>query len=269
MTRLCDDWLNQIESALPAYEHELLRKTGYNYIGLSAAANRLLPEDIREKSETLVVAVIPVTVGKGVIGGFAPAVAAIIRSTGFRTFVTENTDVDGIYEAYMKNAQFVFMADDRRFIGFGLEKRQVSDNSAATARGFVAALAAMCPDGLADKDVLVLGCGNIGRVAAELLSEKRARPVFYDKILPEGADRELRAPYIRNATEISGYQYILDATNEGSWLKSDMLHTDAYISAPGVPLSLSADALARHSERLVHDLLHIGTLTMLGELCKI
>ena len=269
MTRLCDDWLGTLESGLSAYENELRHKTGLDFAGIAAAANGLSPDIIREKAETHTIAIIPITSGQGVIGGFADAVAAILRLAGFCVFVTKSADIDGIYEAYSKGARLVFMADDCRYIGFDLNLRRVSDNNAATARGFVTALTAMCPSTLADKDVLVLGCGIIGRLAATALLEKNARPILYDKTsAAEDASRQMRIPYIRNAADIAGYQYILDATNEGDWLKNDMLHNNTYISAPGVPLSLDADALARHGERLVHDLLHIGTLAMLGELCK-
>ena len=269
MTRLCDEWLLTITNGLFEYENELRCKTGLDFLGMSAAANGLAPEVIREMADKHTISVIPVTAGKGVIAGFSEAVAGIIHHTGFRVFLTESTDVDGIYEAYSRNARFIFMADDRRYIGFDLEHRHVTDNSAATARGFVTALSAMCKDSLENKDVLILGCGIVGRYAAASLLEKRARPVLYDKTpIAQDIGKQLAIPYILSAEEISGFQYILDATNEGNWLKRNMLHKDVYIAAPGVPLSLDTDAYAQHSKRLVHDLLHIGTLTMLGELSK-
>jgi pyrrolysine biosynthesis protein PylD len=68
--------------------------------------------------------------------------------------------------------------------------------------------------------------------------------------------------------EIKNYLYILDATNEGDWLTPDLLHENVIIAAPGVPLSLTKAALEKHGGRLVHDLLHIGTLSMVGGLCR-
>ena len=267
MTRLRDDWLKTIESDLPAYESALRRKTGLNFVGIAAKANNLACETVLEKAAAYTIAVIPVTAGLGAIGGFSSAVAAIIRQAGFRAFETQATDVGGLYEAYSKGARLAFMADDRRFIGFDLERRRVSDNNAATARGFMTALEAMCPGGLAGKEVLVLGCGVIGKLAAAALIEKGAFPHFYDKTLTvKKTDGLFEAAWVSNPADIARYPYIMDATSEGGWLKSDMIHNEAVIAAPGVPLSLDADALARHGERLVHDVLQIGTLTMLGEL---
>ena len=161
------------------------------------------------------------------------------------------------------------MADDRRYIGFRLDRRRISDNNAATARGFVTALAAMCPQSLNGKEVLVLGCGAVGQLAAAHLLKKNASPVFYDKnSAAQDACKHMGFHFLCGMSDIAGYQYILDATSEGGWLGCEMLHRNVRISAPGVPLSLNPEALELHRKHLVHDLLHIGTLAMLGELCS-
>jgi len=262
MSRLTKKWVETIESELPDYENSLRRKIGLDFAGIAAEANNLTYQTILDKSNTLKVAVVPITAGKGLIGGFSSAVTAIIRQAGFHAFETNSTDVDGVYEACSQGAKLVFMADDQRYAGFAFENRRVSDNNEATARGFVHALDAMCPGGVSDKKVLIMGCGIIGRLSCDILLKKNACPVFFDK--PSIA-KDIRG-CISDPAEISNYQYIIDATNELGWLKNDMLHDEVYISAPGVPLSLDNDALKRHEERLIHDILHIGTLTMLGEL---
>ena len=262
MSRLIEKWVETIERELPDYEKSLRCKTGLNFTGIAASANNLPYQAILDKTDTHSVAVVPISSGKGLIGSFSSAVASIIRQAGFHAFVTNCTDVDGMYEAYSQDAKLIFMADDRRYAGFALETRRISDNNEATARGFVHALDAMCPDGVSDKKVLVMGCGIIGKLSADILLKKNAFPVFYDK--PSIAEEI--SGCISDPREISNYQYIIDATNEGEWLKNDMLHNEVFISAPGVPLSLDHNALIKHEERLIHDVLHIGTLTMLGEL---
>jgi len=262
MSRLIEEWVETIERELSEYENSLRRKTGLDFAGIAARANNVTRQSILDKANTHTVAVVPITSGKGLIGGFSSAVTSIIRQAGFHVFETNSTDVDGIYEAYSQRAKLVFMADDRRYAGFSLETQRVSDNNDATACGFVHALDAMCPDGISGKKVLIMGCGIIGKLSADILLKKNAFPVFYDKPLVAEDIRDC----ISDPAEISSYRYIIDATNEGEWLKSDMLHDEVYISAPGVPLSLDHGALKRHEERLIHDILHIGTLTMLGEL---
>ena len=262
MSRLIEKWVETIERELSDYENNLRRKTGLDFAGIAGRANNVTRQAILDKANNHKVAVVPITSGKGLIGGFSSAVASIIRQAGFHAFETNSTDVDGIYEAYSQNAKLVFMADDRRYAGFALETRRASNNNDATARGFVHALDAICPDGVSGKKVLIMGCGIIGKLSADILMKKNSFPVFFDKPSIAVNIRDC----ISDPTEIPNYQYIIDATNEGGWLKNDMLHDEVYISAPGVPLSLDYDALKRHEERLVHDVLHIGTLTMLGEL---
>jgi len=306
MSRLTTAWIKDIEGTLAEYEADLRRKTGMGFAdfvisrrsapisrhpaldtgcsnhcqrsgilddGLPKATPRCEGEKCSLRSLSFArndvcgdgvrVAVIPVTVGQGVIGGFANSIAAIIRHAGFNAFVTEATDVNGMYEAYANGADIIFMADDKRYAAFDVNTtRRASCNNNATALGFVTALDAMCPGGISGKNVLVMGCGIIGRLSAAELLKKNAFPIFYDK--PTVAEKIHSC--ISNPNDISSFRYILDATNEGGWLSNDMLHKEVYISAPGVPLSLDENALARHGERLVHDVLHIGTLTMLGEL---
>jgi len=262
MSRLTEKWVETIERELPDYEKSLRHKIGLDFAGIAAGANNLTYQAILDKADTHPVAVVPITAGKGLIGGFSSAVTAIIRQAGFHAFETNSTDVNGIYEAFSRGAKLAFMADDQRFAGFAFEAKRASDNNDATARGFVHALDAMCPGGLSDKKVLIMGCGIIGKLSYDILLKKNAYPVFYDK--PSVA-KDIR-DCISDPAEISNYQYIIDATNEGGWLKNDMLHDEVYISAPGVPLSLDDNALKMHEKRLIHDVLHIGTLTMLGEL---
>jgi hypothetical protein len=47
-----------------------------------------------------------------------------------------------------------------------------------------------------------------------------------------------------------------------------MLREDAWVTSPGVPLSLDEAAMERYGAHVIHDDLEIGTLTMLGGLCK-
>ena len=269
MSRLQESWLTNLKRDIAAYENELLQKTGLDFSGIAAAANGISRDIIRKAAETFGVAVVTVTAGRGEIGRFAESIAAILSQTGFRADVMPYTDIHGLYSAYnTPGIDFVFLADDDRYVGIDINRRRVSENSRATARGFVAALNAMCPRGLQGNEILVMGCGVVGTIAAQNLASIGATPVLFDKT--DAAMRigeQFAFPVCRGQEEIRRYPYVYDATSEGGWLTPELLHENVTIAAPGVPLSLTEDALRKHGGRLVHDLLHIGTLAMIGELC--
>ena len=269
MSRLQDSWLRNLKRDVAAYENELRKKTGLDFPGIAAAANDISRDIICKAAEKSGIAVVTVTAGKGEIGHFAESVAAILSQAGFRVKIMPQTDVYGLYSAYTTyGVDFVFMADDDMYIGVDLHRRCVIDNDSATAWGFVTALEAMCPGGVQGKDVLVMGCGVVGLIAAQNLRTKGAAPVLFDKgPAARQAGERFAFPVCLSKEEIRNYLYIFDATNEGDWLTPDLLHENVIIAAPGVPLSLTKSALEKHGRRLVHDLLHIGTLSMVGRLC--
>ncbi len=267
MTRLLGEWMRSLVDKLDAREEELQLKTGLDFAGVAAAANGLPREAVEEAAKRLSVFAVPITQGLGVIEAFAESVAAIVERAGFSAFVTERTDVSGFYEAYRRGADIVFLADDARYVAFRLDARRLSDNNEATARGYVAALEAAA-GGLAGRDVLVVGCGVVGREAGKSLVAKGARPVYYDideKRLACAA--HAGSAVERDASCLGRYSLVFDATNTGGWLRDGMLREDAWVAAPGVPLSLDEAAMRRYGARVIHDDLEIGTLAMLGALC--
>ncbi|MGL5512832.1 MAG: 3-methylornithyl-N6-L-lysine dehydrogenase PylD, partial [Sporomusa sp.] len=166
MTRLKEDDVNQLAARLTKYDVELISKTGCNLKAIAArAANRDLNtiSAVRPK-----IAVIPITCGQGIIGGFAEAVAGILDYLGFDTFITKSADIAGIAEAVANGAEILFAADDNKFIAFNLRTGALADNSEATGQGYITALNEMC-GGLMEKQVLVIGAGAVGRGAAGLI----------------------------------------------------------------------------------------------------
>jgi pyrrolysine biosynthesis protein PylD len=269
MTRLKTEWMEGLIDNLVNSELKLKELTDCNYLDFAARANHLPLNDIRTATETELVAVVPITSGLGVIGRFSESVAAIIRQAGFNAFVTEKTDIDGLYESRLKNATIVFFADDNRFLGWHFRKNIISDNNISTARGFVEALE--CAAGsLQGKNIPVLGCGVVGREIIKYLKTKNAFPAIFDsnQELMRSISVELDVSLIEDRDNIRNYELILDSTSEGKWLHKGMLHDKAWISAPGVPLSLDDEMSEIYAGRLIHDQLEIGTLTMLGELCR-
>lgn len=269
MTRLREEWICDMEATMASYEKELKAKIALDFAGLAAAANDISKDVVLETAKKETVAVVPITTGMGIIGTFAESVAAIIRQAGFTVFVTNDCDVDGMYEAHLRNASILFMADDTRYIGMHLHKNRMSDNNIGTARGYVKALEQAC-GALSGKEVLVLGCGVVGTEIGKCLQQKDARPVFYDynESLLQKVSFELGADFLSDYSKIKEFPLVMDATCEGEWIHEGMLHEEAWISTPGVPLSLDETMKLKYKAHTIHDWLQIGTLAMLGELCK-
>ncbi len=267
MTRLTEEQIRPVAAALAEQEADLISKTGLDYAGLAAAANGISRDTVTKSAFEYEIAAITVTSGLGVITGFAESVAAILQRMGFSVFVPEAVDINGIYEARTRGAELLFLADDNRYMALNVKNGRFSDNHAATARGYVEALERAAGP-LSGKRVLVLGCGTVGREAGKCLIGKGARPVYHDRDktrlmdapLPIGVER------VADPAVIGEYSLIFDATTTGGWLKADKLTPEAWIAAPGLPLSLDQEGERLFGPRLIHDALPIGTLTMLGEL---
>ena len=268
MTRLVEDWIKDIDVTIKEYEQDLKCKTGFDFVALASAASGVAREIIELAAENNRVGVIPITAGQGIIGHFSESVAAILQCMNFDAFVTGDTDVAGIYEAHQKGAKIIFFADEDRFLAVNFEKNIVAENNQATARGYVAALAGATGK-LSGQEVLVIGCGAVGREALLLLKQQGANPVIYDKdkrILAQLSDEGLKI--VADVAGIAEYRLIVDATPEGGWIHKGMLHPEAWLVTPGVPLSLDAEAYAYYQPRVIHDPLHIGVATMAAMACK-
>jgi pyrrolysine biosynthesis protein PylD len=264
MTRLITEWIADIEDTIKNRENDLMSKTGLSYAALAAKASGCSISDIGRAAREIKVAAVPVTAGLGVIGSFARSVAAVAGVMGFQNFVTERTDVDGMHEAYQNGADIVFMADDNRFISLNFNKKKMVENDHATALGYTAALEGALKS-LVGRELLLLGCGALGKEFIKFLKKKGASFDVYDiDPVKLAAAQNLEAAAIESPEGIREYQYLIDATSEGGWLRRDMLHPDAWIAAPGVPLSLDREAYESHSARLIHDPLQIGVAAMLG-----
>ena len=60
------------------------------------------------------------------------------------------------------------------------------------------------------------------------------------------------------------YAFVFDATPAGGFIEARHIRPDTVIAAPGIPLGVSPEAVARIEERLIHDPLQIGVTTMMA-----
>jgi len=276
VTRLKSSDIADIPFNFNAYDDELKSKTGHalrqlagKAVGIDETAADTIITDCR-------VCVIPTTCGQGIIGGFSETVSKIAIHLGFRSKITLATDVAGLAEAMEKQTDIVLMADDHRFIAIHLPTGFLADNSAATGKGFATGLDLMAGN-LKGEKVLVLGAGPVGRSAAQTLLLRGAQVSIYDinrqKCLDLACDMQNvhhKDIHIEKNLKqaLSAHLYLIDATPMPDFIDADLISQDTIVTAPGVPVGLTAEAMKKIDNRLLHDCLPIGVATMLLELVK-
>ena len=124
---------------------------------------------------------------------------------------------------------------------------------------------------ISKEKILVIGNGLVGEEAVQILLNHGIDFDMYDKdpkAVEAFRDLDTGKYVLSSPEEIKDYRFILDFTNEGGWLKDEMLGTDVIYASPGVPLSLDEKAAERLQNTAVYDNLEIGTAMMLGEILK-
>ena len=274
MTRLKTEWIDYMLDGMNDYNSSLKAKTGFDLAGLTMDTFGISKEKYDRLAGSLLVAAVPVTQGEGFISSFSESVAAIIKSMGFRTYVSEDTDVEGIYGSILMDADVVYMADDTRYLAFSRDNGSFGENNYATALGFIMVMRAMMKKAgldISKEKILVIGNGLVGEEAVQILLNHGIDFDMYDKdpkAVEAFRDLDTGKYVLSSPEEIKDYRFILDFTNEGGWLKDEMLGTDVIYASPGVPLSLDEKAAERLQNTAVYDNLEIGTAMMLGEILK-
>ncbi|MBW2408199.1 MAG: 3-methylornithyl-N6-L-lysine dehydrogenase PylD, partial [Deltaproteobacteria bacterium] len=271
MTRLTTDDITSMADQLNAYDEELIGKTGRTLAGIACHAAGIGEAEMLKIAADLRVSVVPITFGQGIIPGFCETVANIVSHIGCRAKVPQLMDVAGLAEAYENKSDILMFADDDRFVAIGVKNGIVVDNAIATAKGFIAGLDLMA-GGLKQKNVLVLGCGLVGRAATHTLVQGGAIVSIYDinsecSLYLANEIKEISNAQINIIEELdqalTDHQFIVDATPAAEVIRASHISGQTYISAPGVPLGLDKAAQVKISDRLLHDPLQIGVATML------
>jgi 3-methylornithyl-N6-L-lysine dehydrogenase len=145
----------------------------------------------------------------------------------------------------------------------------VVSNAEATGAGYAWGLNAMA-GGVGGRPVLVVGCGPVGRSAVEVLIGLGASVCLHD-LDPErprrlAAEMRARSRPVRIAEDLADalarHALVLDATPAAGIIGADAVGPETFLSAPGVPIGLTAAALRKASGRVLHDFLEIGVATM-------
>ncbi len=259
MSRLVEYDICNIKANMISYDKKFLRQTGLNIVELAK-------KSVNYKSENnFSVAIITVTSGLGVIGGFSNSIKAIFDYANIKSEIMLNTDVAGVMEAYEKSYDFIFMADDLVCGMFSAIKKVCSDNGYATGISFAQALIETVKK---DEKVLVLGAGPVGKAAVLKFNENNILTDVYDTDIEKAnkLKEEMKVNVLEKAPNYKEYTKILDATNTGGFIKSTDLNDNTIISAPGMPLAVEENL--SDSEQLIHNPLELGVLAMYYETAK-
>jgi pyrrolysine biosynthesis protein PylD len=271
LTRLITTDISDIAANLKNYDRELIARTGYSLSGIACRAAEIDEAQIKNLLPKILVGVIPISSGEGIIGGFGDAVLSILLHMGAKAFVTRTTDVAGIAESFEKNADILLLADDERFVALHIRSRSIADNAVCTGQAFATGLGLMAGS-LKGREVLVIGCGPVGRSATQTLICMGARVSVYDvqaeplmewvKTIGQNTDSKIQIIKTLEPA-LQRHQLILDASPAANLIHAHHITPDTYISAPGFPCGLDAEAQARLSGRFLQDPLQLSVATML------
>jgi pyrrolysine biosynthesis protein PylD len=161
------------------------------------------------------------------------------------------------------------MADDEVFTAFSTRNGVFSDNSWATGRGFAAALCLMMTqrgENPVDAEVLVLGAGPVGSAAAAYFSHRGIPAALADLDEAKARQAAEKLPGIKAVKKpacLRSYPYLLDATPAAAFITEGDVTEKTLISAPGMPLGVSGEALK--TALVFHNPLELGVMTMYYE----
>lgn len=267
MTRLVCKDICQIKQTIKAYDQLFLTQTGGTMAEIAKKAVGLSKEVKDVKAAT-----VTVTSGLGVISGFAGMVAEILRHCGVEAAEMNTPDVGGIQEAFMKDMDIIFMADDDIFSAFGTGIKVQSDNGYATGIGYAAALIeAMKNRGISVKreKILVLGAGPVGDAAVSYFIKEGAVPCIFDLNLEKAralCKQHKGAVLLEQLQDYKTYPFILDASTAKEIINKEDVTKNTIISAPGMPCAASASAA--EIVTVIHNPLELGVITMYYDCLK-
>jgi pyrrolysine biosynthesis protein PylD len=276
VTRLITADISDIAANLKNYEEELVARTGHSLTGIACRAAEIDEAQIKNLLPEIRVGIIPISSGEGVISGFGDAVLNILLHMGCNAFVTRATDVAGIAESFEKKADIVMLADDERFVAIHIRSRSIADNAVCTGKAFATGLGLMAGS-LKGREVLVIGCGPVGRSAAQTLIRMGARVSVCDVqveplkewVKTTGRAAEQKIQIVKKLDPaLQHHQFIIDASPDRNIIHAQHITPETYVSAPGMPLGLDDEAKNAISDRCLHDPLQLGVATMLVSAAK-
>jgi pyrrolysine biosynthesis protein PylD len=262
MTRLTEADVTTLTEELTTVEERLREATG---MGLRDLALRAVTQEDRcVQLHGARVAAVPISSGQGVIPGFSACVVATLLHLGCDAWMTAQPDVSGIQAAVAAGAEVLFLADDHRFVALNVTNGSTVDDDPATADGYVTALEAAA-GGLAEREVLVLGLGPVGRAAVRRLTAHGATVLVaepdaerVDAAEAVGLEFEL----VSLADGLARCDLFFDASPAEDVIDVGDLRPGAIAAVPGMPSAFTAAAQESLGVRHMHEPLALGVAVM-------
>jgi 3-methylornithyl-N6-L-lysine dehydrogenase len=272
VTRLTERDMKELGKGLDAVERRLERLTGLDLAGVGARAFTMRPDAERENAARISltaarVAVVPISSGKGTIPRFVDTVATLCARVGCDSYVTSRPDVSGFWEAFARRATLVFAADDHQFLAINPRRGRVADNDRCTANAYVAALDAAA-DGVAGKNVLVVGMGPVGKAAASRLLELGAVTLIAEKDQAKAAAALFDLPAVElvdTDTGLGRCRLVVDATPSRDFVAASWVRKNSIVAAPGWPCGVTKEGREALGDRLIHEPLALGVAAMAAD----
>ncbi|GAB4260353.1 MAG: hypothetical protein Kow00122_17500 [Thermoleophilia bacterium] len=267
VTRLTERLVRRLVVDLPAVEETLVRASGLDIVSLACRAAGARPGGPPAAGRRI--CVVPVTAGRGVIGGFTEAVAAVCRHIGCDATVAPHTDIAGLAYAAERGAEVVLAADDDRFVALNLRSGVCVDNGIATGEAYATALDAAA-GGVEGRPVLVIGLGPVGMAGAVRLSQLGAQVLVtdLDAARVEVALHSLPVLVVASAQRaLATCDLVLDASPAQDLISAGWVSPNSVVAAPGIPVGVTPEAAAALGDRLVHEPLALGVATMVVKAC--
>ena len=272
MTRLTSEDIETVPRRIVQHDDELKRSVGADLLGIAKLAAGY-DGDLGVAFRSYKAKAVSITSGKGVIGGFAQTVAAILNHIGLKTEVTGKPDMGGFAEAMKDHCSIVFAADDEFYVGFNFRSSKYSYNFEATGKAYSAALEIKA-GGLEDKAVALIGAGRVGSAGAEYLCHKDAKVFAFDPIVEKV--RRLKEKFPASIIQCNSVEdcmakakLILLTAPGRDFIPARLISEDAVFATPAMPLGFTRAALAKIPDgNLIHDPLELGTAAMAADLMK-
>jgi pyrrolysine biosynthesis protein PylD len=270
MTRLTRSHIGETQVELAGIDDALRLRANTDLKGVALTTIGVTTEGVAPLPYQRV-AVVAMTSGDGIIAGFAETLVAIADHIGLEANTTPDSDVSGIAQAYTEGCDIMILADDDRFVAINTKTGQIADNNRATGEGFAVLLDLMA-GGVRAQPCGVIGCGPVGSHAASRLVAMGAELTLCDIDEARASDlaarlntqQQVPVQWVSDTTDLlAACPFVVDASPCGGILSADLIDPRTVITAPGVPLGLTPDALARIGPRCYHDKLPLGVATML------
>lgn len=248
--------LANMTDALVENDRLITKLTGYSLDGLCREIYQTAPKN--EK-----IAIIPITAGGGIIGSFSESLLFTVQHFGMDGFITTQTDVAGYYEAVMKGADIILMADDFAYIAHNLKNGKIAHNQISTGRIY-AEILCHAKEYADEKDVLVIGLGKVGTPALETLLQNHQTVYVSDADSKRVDEIASLYPVLKyNEKSNKTFLKIFEATPCPDTIPPSALIKNTLISTPGIPCCISNDLIEKYNVSVVQEPLGIGTLSML------